>query len=84
MPANRLVKTNSPWLSVTVSRVTAVAVLRTVTAAPGIAPLLPSTTEPPIWPLSPWACARPGVPDRQAQCQESEDTYETIHVSSSA
>src|SRR5688572_6651065 len=45
-----------------VSRVTAVAVLRTVTVAPGTAPLLLSTTEPPIWPLSPWAWARPGAP----------------------
>ena len=48
VPANRFVNTNSPWASVMASRVTAVAVLRTVTEAPGMAPLLPSMTEPPI------------------------------------
>ena len=71
MPANRLVNTNSPSLSVTVSRVTAVAVFRTVTVAPGTAPLLLSITEPPIWPLSPWACASPGVPTARANVRRA-------------
>ena len=83
MPATRLVKTNSPSLSVTVSRVTAVAVFRTVTAAPGIAPLLLSMTEPPIWPLSPWAWARPGVPTARASVRKARTPSETMHVSSS-
>ena len=62
MPAKRFVNTNNPWPSVMVSRVTAVAVLRTVTVAPGMAALLPSITEPPIWPVNPWASARLAAP----------------------
>ena len=43
----------------------------TVTAAPGIAPLLLSITEPPIWPLSPWAWVRPGVPTAKASVRKA-------------